>query len=874
MELAPAQTTLITMAASSAGEDNISGVVIESRKNPDGQHTLLLEITGGKNTTVDEIRLKLPKKKRHSAFAGSLPAQWILNVDKDDILLSGSPVTLPLYLRIDLGKTPPPKKTNLEIIRKGARKYVRKGIIIKYCPPVQVSGDFSALIKFPPAVSPGEWVRFKPLDIKKTPLKGTWKIAGQPAEYTGKKEFYTVTLPGTLAEDSPLSLSYTDPYGVELYYTPELQDVKIILVRESDKTMHTITGVTPIAFVDEFICICGNFSGMDYTNPFRLDDGELQDPVSGSSHVMVYRLPQDLPPGLHRISGDPEAGFDVDSVFTFEAIRVGGSINRKTLNRGESTPLRLWVEGTEKVLTLNLTNNTPHIVSLEGGNRQAAQTSGGKNNKIERMVHSVTLGDFNINYTIRLDFCPCGGIYFQEKPEEPKEPPNLDEPYTSIPDTYVPTDEDSSDHFCVVAWIITGGTGGHKELSRGKSIKPGEAIGKPTQRAVERIAEGIKGANKILGQCGIQMHLCDVFVFDVSKVEDLHTDGKKLDKILFDGNGVTWSGQDANPPDPIETLYENILSHPQRELTKKYERCAQLFFVNDVQKVAKPDTDTSWTSGLGKPVGLRKKQPAGLLEETTPESIAHEIVHGLGYDGHTDEPVKGKDSPEEKKVKKDYKAATDRANDARDAANDAQKNAEAARDAADNAEENQNNAENAIKQAESELEQKKANLFKDKKYVKKKQKKVQEHKNDIDNINKKLPGANETEKSRLGRNLIKLTKLLNEAKRKRDRKIEELWNNYKRKYKNKKDAEEAEKKVKVAKMAAEEAKKAAEKAENAAKAAETKAASANEKAQKAEDLANNLMEAVQSGGTALMKSQCDILKQFMEKNELTCQCDD
>ena len=384
---------------------SITGVVVESRGDSDHQQTLLVEVKGEKSAKVDEVRLKLSKKILKSVSAGFLPFQWEFKVNKKYIFISGAEMELPIYVRLDLGETSPPGKTDAEIYHKGKLIYRKKGIIIKPRPPVQVSSDCSSIVAFPSVVSLGDLIELKPLNMKETPLGGTWKIAGQSAEYIKEKEFYKVILPETLTANSPISLSYIDPYGVELYKTQKLPEINIIPSAET--IIPAINSVSPIVFVGDLICICGNFPNIDSRYGLRLDDSKLEDLVSSSSKVVVYRLSADLESGKHHIFGDQEIGFEPDEVREFEAIRVSGSIDRDKLRLGESTPLHLLIEGTEKTLSLNLTNETPNIVSLEGGNKQVLFTSGGMNNRIEKMVHSVSPGDFKLNYELDLDFCPC-----------------------------------------------------------------------------------------------------------------------------------------------------------------------------------------------------------------------------------------------------------------------------------------------------------------------------------------------------------------------------------------------------------------------------------------------------------------------------------
>ena len=86
---------------------------------------------------------------------------------------------------------------------------------------------------------------------------------------------------------------------------------------------------------------------------------------------------------------------------------MGGSIDRERLLRGESTPLALWVEGTEEVVELRLTNTTPAIISLQGGESQVVATSGGADNRVEGTVQGLQPGPFNLLYELSADPCPC-----------------------------------------------------------------------------------------------------------------------------------------------------------------------------------------------------------------------------------------------------------------------------------------------------------------------------------------------------------------------------------------------------------------------------------------------------------------------------------
>lgn len=384
---------------------DITGVVVESRKDEDNTHALLIEVQGDRDAEADEVRIKIPKTLVDKVSTGLLPEGWTLTPGKGLIAMSGAGVKLPLFIRLDLGQETPPAKTDVTVLNDGKKAFTKKGILIKRLPPVKLSSDFSNILRFPPLVSPGDLLWFKPLDPAKTPVGGTWKVDEKEAEYVEEKEYYSLSLGYDLKLDAKLTLSYTDAYGYDLY-SGGLKDIQIVAPLPEGERPY-INAVSPMVFVGDLICICGYFPGEATRSGILLDGKSIGGPVSASSHLLVFRLPGEIQPGRHVISGSPGAGFAGLQTKEFEVIRVSGSIDRNKLLRGESTPLRMRIEGTEKVLTVTLTNHTPQIISLEGGNEQDIPTSGGAENTFEKMVQGISKGDFRLNYNLNLSFCPC-----------------------------------------------------------------------------------------------------------------------------------------------------------------------------------------------------------------------------------------------------------------------------------------------------------------------------------------------------------------------------------------------------------------------------------------------------------------------------------
>ena len=222
------------------------------------------------------------------------------------------------------------------------------------------------------------------------------------------KNSWVLTLPKIMDEETAFPAVYTDPYGLTLYKTDALPDIRIVPALKDQRPL--ITGVTKQVFPGDSICVCGAFPDEVSRNGLILSGQPVSEPLFSSSHVVVLDIPNDMNPGPQVIGGDPSSGFFEDNQESFEVIRVNGSVDQNVLRRGQSTPLQLWVEGTEEIVQLELTNNTPGIISIEGGDRQLLATSGGEDNKIEKMVKGLRRGDFDIAYKLELDFCPCEAV--------------------------------------------------------------------------------------------------------------------------------------------------------------------------------------------------------------------------------------------------------------------------------------------------------------------------------------------------------------------------------------------------------------------------------------------------------------------------------
>lgn len=113
-------------------------------------------------------------------------------------------------------------------------------------------------------------------------------------------------------------------------------------------------------------------------------------------------LPQDLAAGEHRLG--LERGVEAPAR-TFEAIRIEASLDQNELFRGEGTLMRLRAVGTEEPVRVRVTNRTPRILKLDGGNDQVLTTRGGAENVIEARVRGKKRGAFDLQWTVLLEGC-------------------------------------------------------------------------------------------------------------------------------------------------------------------------------------------------------------------------------------------------------------------------------------------------------------------------------------------------------------------------------------------------------------------------------------------------------------------------------------
>lgn len=194
-------------------------------------------------------------------------------------------------------------------------------------------------------------------------------------------------------------------------------------------------GCTPRTLPGEVICICRGATerGADPEQLQLLVDGRPAGPPAASAPGAVFfRLPPEIPLGEHEVAvaGVESLG---TGACTLEVIRIRAQLDRERIWRGQGTPLRIQIEGTRRPVNLRLTNETPGVVRLQGGDEQVVSTSGGRRNSLERRVRGQTPGDFDLQYELLDATCPCGEFpgegVFTEAPADTGEgePPSATE---------------------------------------------------------------------------------------------------------------------------------------------------------------------------------------------------------------------------------------------------------------------------------------------------------------------------------------------------------------------------------------------------------------------------------------------------------------
>jgi hypothetical protein len=393
---------VLAFAPEGARAGTLADAVLGQRPR-DGGHDLLLEVQAAvAGTPVDRVTLDVGRKAAKDAVAGTVPPGWSLTVERGLLVFAGKAPSAGerLALSASLGEALRTGDVAVEV--GGGGKVLAQGdASVQDWPAADSALDPNDLLSAPPVVGAKDLVELKAEGATLPP--GTWTVGDALAE-AGDDGKLTVTLGHDWSPGLKLGASYQDSWGATLSYGT-LEDVAIVPPGDPEEPPR-LDACSPKVLTGGILCACGFFPTAESRTSLTLNGRPLGAPLSSSSAVLTFRLP-DVPPGEFVLAGPESAGFPPGSSATGLHVKVGGSIDRDLLLRGESTPLRLWLEGTKEPLSLKLWNTTPGVVSLDGGNDQVVTTSGGEPNQVQRMVHAVTAGDFNVSYKLSGQWCPC-----------------------------------------------------------------------------------------------------------------------------------------------------------------------------------------------------------------------------------------------------------------------------------------------------------------------------------------------------------------------------------------------------------------------------------------------------------------------------------
>jgi hypothetical protein len=384
-----------------SGQQSAQTVTVASRLLPDGSRSLLVHVQQVSGP-VDDVRIELPGNASRTAVLMSGPSGWMLERDGNSARVSGAAVSVPFRLRMSLFDVRENLQRSRVRVRQNGRDVLDQHIAVTALDPLPAAGPPQGLLDFPTIVSPGERIEATVLNPTRTPNDGQWLIAGVPAVAVAPNRL-SVQLPEDLAPGSPLRITYFDVWGERILEA--LSADETVVVDSTSATTARITGCARYGFLGESICICGNFPETARAG-IRVD-GQPATVLAASRHVLRLSLPTTMMPGRHIVSGDPSVGFPASDSATTIALRLQGSLDSSALLRGQSTTMRLGVEGVTESMKLTVTNKTPWVVSIPGGNHQEVDTSGGTPNAVEMRVDATGKGNFAIDYKLDGATCPC-----------------------------------------------------------------------------------------------------------------------------------------------------------------------------------------------------------------------------------------------------------------------------------------------------------------------------------------------------------------------------------------------------------------------------------------------------------------------------------
>jgi hypothetical protein len=401
----------VTCATLWAQTGSVAGTVIAQRESDDDRTVLVSVPTSIDGRSVDTVRVAVGRKVARKASAETLPDGWTMAVDRGWLVFSGPPATEGDAIAISAAVDRPLEPGYIEVVMQSGGLTIAEGAVqlenwATMWPPL----DPNEVVAFPPVVSAESLMTFGLDDPDLQLPPGHWLVGDRVAKMLEPGTF-EVTLGYPMQPGVDIPISYTDSWGRTLV-DGVLAGVQLVPDASPDEPPR-ITGCSPKVLTGGILCVCGYFPTAASREYLTINGQPLGKPVTSSKWILTFRLPE-IPPGEFIVEGPLDAGFGAGSSAKGLHIAVRGEIDRETLMRGQSTPLTLWIDGTDEPMSLRLWNTTSNIVSLDGGEDQVVTTDGGSPNQVQRTVHAVSPGDFIIKFELSGHWCPCAETIAEE----------------------------------------------------------------------------------------------------------------------------------------------------------------------------------------------------------------------------------------------------------------------------------------------------------------------------------------------------------------------------------------------------------------------------------------------------------------------------
>jgi hypothetical protein len=402
------------------------------RDGCDGAAQLLISLPAAPGgVQIDAVRLELDRRAARSLEPAVLPPGWSHRPVGPVATFSGPPTaTGRLGFALELGDIELELTPKLEASAAGR-------IVLQAEPKIVplsscgTRGELEHVLRLPQSIAPGDTIEFVPLDPRTTPGGGAWTIGGLRAEWNGRFDApgYRLKMPDQFGDkvtpESRLRVRYVDDWGFRLVDGPA-DDVELRTTPRPPAGEPRVRDCSKQVLDGHTFCLCGDFPP-GAASELTINGKPMgQYLVSSGPTVLNFRLPGDFAPGPIEIGS--RSGFDVldgESVL----IKVRAAIDRAQLQRGQSTQLELALAGTTEPVDLRLRNTTPDKVRLDGGDEVVVTTAGGERNTVQRGVHAVSPGPFQITYSLTIGSCACaenGESRIEQPPMPP--PPGLGTP--------------------------------------------------------------------------------------------------------------------------------------------------------------------------------------------------------------------------------------------------------------------------------------------------------------------------------------------------------------------------------------------------------------------------------------------------------------